>query len=197
MSPWLSMFGQPKKTIRAVLHTNPRYGVLYLAAIYALECFFYYSNWWSLGLSFPLYPLILTCLVLSPIAGFIWLYFSSWIFYFTGRLLKGKAPALHLRTALAWSHIPAIFSILMWFALLATHPDTTFIQDAGIPSSLFINSITLIATIWSFVLLVQSIREIQGFSLACSVGNIVLSWFISSILSFVGFVIFRHFYISL
>src|SRR3990172_2246146 len=134
MNPWLNMWTQPRNTIRAILQTNPKYGIFYLAAIYALQNFFYFANYWSVGISVRFYVILITGIILSPFIGLIWLYFSAWVLYFTGKWLKGKAPMLHLRTAVAWAKIPTSINLLMWFVLLLAHPDYVFILDAGGPS---------------------------------------------------------------
>ena len=172
---------------------QPRYALFCLASLYALENLLYFSTWWSLGLSASFSFLAIGSLILSPLVGIIWLYFTGWIFHFTGRWLKGQASPFHLRTALAWARLPSFFSVFMWFILLGLYPETVFIQDAGAPSSLLINFVTLIVFFWSFVLLVQSIRKVQGFSFLRSASNIVLAWFISSLSYFLCFIVFRYF----
>ena len=195
MNPWLSMWTQPRHTIRAIIQTNPKYGVLYLAAIYSLQNFFYFSNYWSLGLSTSFFAILITGIVLCPFIGMIWLYFAGWILYFTGRWLEGKAPMRQLRTALAWSKIPTAIGLLMWFILLLAYPEYVFILDSGGPSSIFINFITSILCIWSFVLLIQSIREVQYFSVGRAIINVLLSLIVTWVFSFILFALIRYFYL--
>ena len=195
VNPWLSMWTQPRHTVRSLLQIHPKYGVFPLAAIYALQSLLYFANYWSLGISFRFYAILITAIVASPIVGAIWLYVSSWVFYCTGRWLSGKASAPQLRVAVAWSKIPTSINLLMWVALLIAHSDYVFILDAGGPSSLFINFITLILGVWSLVLLIQSIREVQYFSIARALVNVFLEWIFSSLLFFIAFAIFRYFYI--
>lgn len=195
MNPWLSMWIRPRSTLRVILQTNPRYGIFYLAAIYALYNFFYFANYWSVGISTRFYVILTLGIVLSPVLGLIWLYFSSWVLYFTGKWLQGRAPMLHLRTALAWSKIPTVLNLLMWFALILAYPGYVFILDAGGLSSLFVNIITLILGIWSFILLIQAIREVQFFTTTRAVLNVALAWLISTLFFCVFFSILRFFYL--
>ena len=195
MNPWLAMWTQPRQAIRAILQINPKYGVFYLAAIYSLQSFFYFANYWSLGISMPFYAILIAGLVLSPFIGLIWVYIAGWILYFTGRWLEGKAPMIHLRSAVAWSKIPTSISLLMWFVLLGTHPEYVFILDAGGPSSIFINLITTILGIWSLIILIQTVREIQFFSVGRAVINVIIAWFISFLFVFILFAILRYFYV--
>ena len=195
MNPWLRIWTQPRETIRNLLQTNLTYGIYWLAAVYSLQNFFYFSNYWSIGLSIPFYAILIAGIVLCPLLGVIWLYFSSWILYFTGRWLEGKAPRLQLRTAIAWSKIPTSLNLVMWFILLVSQSEYVFILDGGGPSSLFINFITASLGIWSLVLLVQCLREVQSFSVARSLVNIFLAWVVSSFLFFLGFAFLRYLYV--
>jgi hypothetical protein len=196
MNPWLAMWSQPRNTIRAVVHNTPRYGVWYLAAIFALQDFFFYANWWSLGLSAHYYGLLLLGVVLSPLLGFIWLYFMGWVYGLTGRWCGGHAPALHLRAALAWSKIPTSLNILLWFVIIVLTPERAFIQDGGGPPSIFINFIYLILGTWSLILLIQSLRELQSFTILRSIANILLACLVSSSLSILGFLFLRWIYLG-
>jgi signal peptidase I len=196
LNPWVSMWNQPRSTIRAIVHSKPAYGIYYLATVYALQSFFFYANWWSLGLNARYHLLMTLGVIFSPVIGVIWLYFTGLIFYLSGRLLKGTAPSAHLRSVIAWSSIPYSITLLMWLILIFTTPENVFIQDADGTSSIFVNLISLIVGIWSLVLLVQSIREIQLFSVRRSIFNVVLSWIFSAILYFVIFAVIRFLYLS-
>ncbi len=191
LSFWISMWTNPRPTIRAIVNLNPKFGVFYLATIYALQNNLVCSSYWSLGLSFPFYAILLASVVLSPFLGVIWVYFTGWVLYITGKWFGGQAPMSHLRTAAAWSKIPSCISLFMWLILLISDSDMTFIHAVSGPAALFMNFILLILGVWSFVLLIQSVRELQDFSIGKSFLNIV----VSELFSFV-FIIFIFFIIS-
>jgi hypothetical protein len=197
MAPWISMWGHPRSTIRMLVQTDPKYGLFALPLIYGLENFLFFANWWSLGLTHSVYSLLLAALMIIPPAALFWLYMGGWFLQMTGRWLGGRASAKQLRLSLAWSKIPSVASIFMWMILLSAQPDLVFIQDGGGPSSLFINLITLILSIWSYLLLIQCLREVQKFSVGRSILNVLIFWLF---LSFVGFVLFnflRYAYLQL
>ncbi len=196
-NPWLAMWSQPRKIIRVLVHNKPAYGVLCLATLFALQSFFYYANWWSLGLKTSSCLILFGALILSPLAGFFWLYFVGWVYSFTGRWLKGYAPISHLRAALAWSKIPELLNLLMWFVLLLSYNDLAFIQDGGGSSSLLINLITLTTFFWSFILLFQSLKELQRFSTLKSLLNILLGFTFSRTILFFAAILFRFIYLSI
>jgi hypothetical protein len=195
LNPWADMWSQPRSTIRALTSTTPSYGIYYLATLYVLQSFFFYCNWWSIGLR-PDYPLVLTLgALLSPLAGFIWLHFVTGIYYLTGRLLRGDAPFSHLRTAMAWSSIPFAITLLMWLLLICLNVEYTFIQEIEGSSSLFIYLISGIVSCWSLVLLIQCLREIQQFSVRRALFNVFLSWLLSSLICFSLFSLFHYLFL--
>lgn len=197
MNPWLTMWGQPRATIRALVHSKPSYGTFLLATIYALQSFFFYANWWSLGLHTHYYTLLSLGVLLSPLIGFIWLYFNAWLLYVTGQLFRGQAPSASLRTALAWSNIPTSLNLLPWLIFLALDPSTAFIQDAGGTPSVFLNLISFILTFWSLILLIQCLRELQSFSILRSLLNIFFTWILSSITFMLIFGLVRYIYLKI
>ena len=197
--PWFAMWLHPRQTLRRIIDTRPSYGVFWLVFVFALENLLFYANWWSLGMRYSSGAILAFSLLLAPVFGLIWVYFAGWIFFFTGRWLNGSAPASHLRSALAWSKVPAALNLLLWASLLIASWKTVFIQDgnpaSGWASSLVVNLTSLVSGGWSFILLVQAIREVQDFSLSRSIINIAMGWVIY-FLFFMVFVIFvRYIYL--
>lgn len=197
INPWATMWTSPRSTIRSIVNMNPKYGVFYLAWIYALQSYLFLASYWSFGLSFSFATILLVGLLFSPLFGWIWLYFTGWVLHFTGRWLGGKAPRPHLRTAVAWAKLPSSISLLMWLILMIAGTDFAFVNGVTGPSTLFINFILFILGIWSIVLLILSLREVQGFSLSRALFNVLLLWIISWVISFCVFLIFRYFYITI
>jgi len=189
-SPWVSIWTQPRETIRHIVDTNPRRSFYWLAAIYALQSILFLANYLSLGLTYHYLLIFLIAILLSPALGTIWIYIYAWLFRMSGKWLGGKAPASHVRAAFAWSKVPLLINLAMWFILLMFSTDYVFIQYSSGPSLFFINVITLISGIWSFVILVQCFREIQEFSLGRSIGNVLLGYALGFILFFlISFII--------
>jgi len=188
-NPWISMWTEPKSTIRAIVLRNPNFGVVYLVSIYTLQNFFYVFSFFHI--KFPVYLTLGVSLLLSPILGMVWLYFFGAVFYLIGRCLKGSAPMKYILTAIAWSKIPMSISLLMWFVLFAANQGIDLLYSLSNIEWVFIGTIASILMIWSQVLLFQSIREIQKFSVVKTLSNMVLSWIsFNLILYFIYFLIF-------
>lgn len=194
-TPWFSMWNQPRSTIRTLTHSRPTFGVYLLSTVYALQSLFFYANWWSLGLKFDQSIIITVTVLFSPIYAVLWLYIMGYIYYLTGRMLRGTGEPLYLRTALAWSKVPYSVNLLMWFVLIFANPAYVFIQDSQGPSSVFLNLIALIVGVWSFVLLVQGVREVQQFSIWKALLNVVIAWVISGVFYFLTFSTIRYLYL--
>jgi hypothetical protein len=102
-----------------------------------------------------------------------WLYLMGWVLQFTGRWLHGTARARPLRCVLAWSQIPNLLSVVFWVFLLLAFSRPVITSPLG---TLFISTQIFGSLIgfWSFIYLVIGVREVQGFSLARSLVNVIL-----------------------
>lgn len=174
LNPWLSMWSQPRATIRSIVYSDPSYGTFWLSTIYALQSLFFFANWASLGLRFSFQSIFLTSLLLSPLLGILWLYAFGFVFYLVARMLGGKAPFSHVCSAMAWAHIPSLIGLALWFILLLDQSDTTFVLAPGEAATFFVSFISLVVVIWVTVLIIRSFAEIQGFPIWKSFLNLIL-----------------------
>lgn len=196
LNPWLTMWSQPRPTIRAIVYSKPSYGTFWLSTIYALQSLFFFANWASLGLKASFESIFLLCLLSSPILGLIWLYAFGGIFYVAARILGGQAPYAHVRSAMAWSHIPSLIGLVLWFVLLSDQSDTTFVLAPGETATLFIAFISLVVVVWVTVLIIRSFAEIQGFPIWKSILNIALGLLIYFILLFVISFVYSYLFVK-
>lgn len=178
LKPWLSMWTAPRKTVRKLIQTNPNYGIFWLSAAYMLQLVFYCLNFWSIGFKAPHYALIFPSLLLSPVLGFIWMFFYGWILRFTGSWFGGGAPTAHLRAALVWSRLPMILSLPLWLSLWIYDPRGVFIQHGPGIQSFLVHGSLLFFKAWSLALFVPALSEVQGFSYLRSIANTLVAWVI-------------------
>jgi hypothetical protein len=197
VNPWIGIWTSPRSTIRGIVNLNPRYGVFALSWIYAFHTYFFLVSYWALGISYSFYSLLLIGILSSALTGWIWIYCTGWILYFTGRWLGGEAPVAHARTAAAWSKIPFAISLFMWIILMVGGNDLIFVNGITGPSALFLHAIGFILSTWSLVLLFLSVQEIQGFSFSRTLANLLLFWIVSSVFWFFVFFIFHYLYITI
>ncbi len=176
MNPWVTIWTQPRATIRHIVDTNPKRSFFWLASLYSLQSLLFLANYISLGLSYHFLWVILLVVVVSPLVGSIWIYFYGWLFHMTGKWLGGKASLINVRAAFAWSKVPLLINLVMWIVLLVFTAGHAFIQFQSMPTLIFMNVVAVISGLWSIILLIQCLREIQNFSLGFALGNTFLGY---------------------
>lgn len=162
-NPWLSIWTSPSKTIREIVSTNPKRGLFILALIVGLQCVLRNYDFFSKSYNLS-YVSLIVLVILSPAIGYLLFYFFSLLFLWTGKLFKGRAPFSHILSAYAWSCLP----LVMTLAVLALN---LVILGVTLP---FVNFVSVVASIWSFILLVNCMKEVQGYSVWKAIGNILL-----------------------
>ncbi|MBX9744588.1 MAG: hypothetical protein K2X08_05195 [Chlamydiales bacterium] len=182
LNPWRSMWVHPRKTIRWVVNSNPRYGVFCLSTIYILQTLFTLFNFWSLGFKFSHYILLIPSILLAPFLGVIWISLYGRILQFISRLFGGHAPRTHLQAALAWSRLPMVLSLLLWGGLWLNHPHQVFIQYGPGPLVVLLHAGLFILHLWTIILFIQAVREVQRFNLLKTISTIFISWTIYSLI---------------
>lgn len=190
------MWTSPTETIRYLLLRPPLKGAYRLSLIYALQAYFFSMHWWSLGLKNETYFLLTLGLLFSPVLAPIKLYSASFFYFLAARLLGGTALFSHVKMCWAWSKIPYSLTLGMWIVLLFASPKFLFIQDFKGPYSLFIDLIMIIVSLWSFVLLYQSLREVEKFSHLKTLFLVLFSFFLIILFEFLFFCLIRLAYKS-
>jgi hypothetical protein len=183
INPWLRMWTKPKETIRAICGYDPRHRFLTLCILYGLPMVFQLAQNMAFGYSYSLVGIVLGAIFLSLFAGMVGITIATAVLYVTGKWVGGKATFIQVRSAIAWSNVTSIVTIALWGALIAYFRHMLFTDTfATAPftqgESMMVMGIFLAQSamsIWSLVLLVQSLAEVQGFSSARSVLNLLLS----------------------
>jgi hypothetical protein len=183
LNPWLSMWMQPRATIQQIVDSNPERLVLVLAAIAGISRVLNRASLKSLGdiIEWPL--IFLIAAILGPVAGIIGLYIGGALIHWTGKWIGGKGSPENIRAAIAWSSIPVIWALLLWipeFALfgeeLFTTKMPTILASPSLTLLLFgFGIIELVIGIWTIVVSLKCIGQVQGFSAWKALGNMALS----------------------
>ncbi|MBM3207012.1 MAG: YIP1 family protein [Chlamydiae bacterium] len=184
VNPWKGMWTNPKQTIRAVVTHDPRYRFITLCVINGLPAMLQVAQNMSLGFSYSLVGILLGSIFLSLFAGMIGITVASGLLYLTGKWIGGMSSFLQIRCAVSWSNVTNVISILMWAILIVMFDKVLFtdlFETASFTKkeSLLLMGVFLTQTVmsvWSLVLLVQSLAEVQGFSSWKSILNILLSF---------------------
>jgi len=197
MNPWLSIWTRPKETIRAIVDADPSYRFGWLAAIYGFSLLLEAAQNFSLGDVLSPMMIVFFALILSVFVGMLAITVVSGLLFWTGRWVGGKATYKEIRSAVAWSNITNVVSIISWFIMLcvfgrqvffSTFPQTTFAgYELGVVLILFLAQV--IVGIWSIVIIINAIAEVQRFSVWRALLNVIIplvlififTWIVGSI----------------
>ncbi len=181
-NPWLTIWTRPRETIRSIVQENPKRSLWLLAFIYGLASLVgnYQSISFHSKISFSIW--IVAMIALAAVWGYaifaIWSYVIVWV----GKIFKGKADFQAARAAYAWSCVPLIGSLFLWGLLWVFFPQ--IVISGGSPE-IMVTGFSAIAlflivlgkaalSIWSLVIYLQALAEVQQFSVLKAIGNVIL-----------------------
>jgi hypothetical protein len=191
-NPWRGILTKPRVTIKAIVGYDPNYHLLLLSMIYGFSAILGIAQNLKLGEKLDIISIIIPALLISPIWGYLFFSISSWFVFFTGKWLGGKAEYKHIRAALAWSHVPTIVTDFLWILMIIFFGKALFqdlskvvsstLQIWGLFSILFL---LLIASIWSIVIYINTLSEVQKFSILRTISNLILSTLLVAIIAII------------
>lgn len=198
-NPWLSIWTEPRQTVRSIVKTDPKFGFVILSAIYGLPMALNLAQNFSLGVKVPLWAILIGSLIVCTLLGMIGISISTWLLHVTGRWIGGRGTFQTVRTAVVWSNVPNVVTILMWIVLLCTFggavfnkqfSETPFVgYQAGIVFIVFL--IQAVVSVWGFIILLQGLGEVQGFSAWKALLNVLIPFVIVvAIIWLVGWALF-------
>jgi Yip1 domain len=181
-NPYFTIWTRPRATIRGIVNTDRSYRVVPLAMIEGIAVAVKWAADLSAGDRFSL-PVILTLvMVLGPIVGLLALYAAGWLLRLTGGA-GGRAKPGEIRAAMAWASVPSLVTLPIWIILIGLLGRRLFTAEMqSLDSSLkllLVHAATglleLVLAIWSFVLILKCLAEIQGFSAWKALASTILS----------------------
>lgn len=182
LSPFLSIWVQPRATIRKIVETDPTRHVLLLAMLAGIGQALDRAVSRSTGDSLPLLVILAICILLGPVGGIISLYLSGAIFRWTSSWLGGQASPDEVRAAIAWSSVPTIFILPLWIPQLLIFGEELFTTttprlDANPILAILLLGFALVEIgvgIWALVILLNSLGEVNRFSAWKALGAVIL-----------------------
>ena len=188
---FLTIWYEPRATIRRIVDSDPRTGVIALVAltgvfgplanlavgspvaftIGAHAIHFFQSHTWRL--------INLAMVAAGPLLAIVMLYTNGALLRWAGGLLGGTAHAFEVRAALAWSTIPSLMTSLLYLcvALLGLVPAPQIPEPSHDPRAALdsmihawstpfagVGVVFVIFGIWGLVVLVKCVAEVHRFS---------------------------------
>lgn len=189
-SPWLTIWTRPKETIARVITENPNRSIWWLAFIYGFSHLLNLFQSMSLGKYMGIWSTLILAIVVSPIYGYVGFSIWSWFVTWVGKWFKGQGQFKTIRASYAWSSVPLILNIPLWLLMVALFGHQLFLNmaDAHLLSGwkvfvLFLVTIAkVILIIWSLVIYINALAEVQKYSVIRAILNILVAGVIASII---------------
>ncbi len=171
-NPFFTIWTRPRATIRGIVNVNPAYLVIALALaggiVQALNDAVRINA--GDGLSLP--AVLITAAVRGSIGGLIFLYLGAWFVGLSSRWLGGRGDSEEVRAAMAWSSVPIVATLPIWLVQLAVAGNEMFSTEMPSVAANHALAVFMIVTtivevvlaIWSFVLFLKTLGEVQGLS---------------------------------
>ena len=180
---WVSIWVHPRETIRRIVTENKKRSLWLLASIYGFSSLLSCFQSFSLGSVVGAVSIFILALIFAPIWGYIAFAFWSFVVSWTGKWFKGVADFQSVRAAYAWSCVPLAVSDLIWVMMLVLFGASLFMAPPSgqiFPQGQTVVLLTLlfgkvILSIWSLVIYVNALAEVQKFSILRAIGNIVIA----------------------
>jgi hypothetical protein len=189
VNPWLDIWIRPRETIRAIVKFNPAYLFYLLAAIYGFPTGLQFAVNLALGERFPLWSIAAGAVILSVGIGYIGLSIISGFLFWTGQWIGARGSYRNIRAAVAWSNVPTLVNVVIWILMMGMFGVGLFMRgfdntaivgpQAGV---VFIAMIAQTVTaVWSFIILLKALGEVQGFSAWKALLNVLIPTFMVAI----------------
>jgi hypothetical protein len=172
ITPFFTIWTEPRATIRRIVDIDPRRNVIALAAIgSAIGAL---SGQWSkamgntanLSTFWPIW--VAFVVVVEAALGVVSLFIGAAVLRWSGSLLGGVATSLEMRAAIAWSSIPGITgAIILLSAVLMGVPvpqSTPAALPHIDPSFYKVMTVEGVLGIWGFIVGLKCIGEVHRFS---------------------------------
>jgi hypothetical protein len=183
LNPWLSIWIRPRVTIQQIIDDDPEAWVLALAAIAGIGQALNDASSRSSADHLDLPGIFIIAVIAGPLLGILGLYVVGALLRWTGRWIGGHASQVEIRCASAWSQVPVILAMLLWIPQLWLFGSEMFTEktpridaDPTLQVTLLVLvTIEAVMTIWSVVVFLKCLGQVQGFSAWKALGNSILA----------------------
>ncbi len=185
VNPWIKMWVEPRKTMRSIINFDPTHRFYLLSAVYGFPMLLHLAQTFSLGQMYSAAGIVIGSLILAVLVGMLGIYISSGLLFWTGKWIGGKASFTHVRSAVAWSNVTNVVNSVMWLILVGLFGTSafldTFTQTAFVGRQLtfvaLIFTVQTVLAVWSFIILLKGLGEVQGFSAWKALLNVAMPFF--------------------
>jgi hypothetical protein len=166
LSPWLAMWIRPRETIHQIAEFNPGYCVIPLAMFAGASLAIMSTNVLQELNTVSSLLLLLSRIVFGALYGLITLYFGGVVLHWLGKQLGGQARLVDVRAVIAWSSLPVITAGLLSLSVFWLFGESLWSGMALIQT---------IGAIWTFVIFLGSLSEVNRISARRTWSIVILS----------------------
>lgn len=182
-NPWRSIWCNPRSTIRSIVDQNPNRCLWLLAFICGFTVLLNGFQSFPIAIQIGLIPMFAIAVILAALFGYVVFAVWSWAILVTGKLFKGKGRFATVRAAYAWSCVPLLVNLCIWLVLvflfgsiLFFGPQPHLVLSGATITLLFLLLIgKVVFSIWSIVIFLQALSEVQSYSVLRAIGNAILA----------------------
>ncbi len=179
-NPWLTMWTQPRATMRWILDNEPDRWVHLLMMTGGVIGALTRASWKNAGDEMSLGAVLGVYSVVGVIGGLITLYAGGWLLTQAGQWLGGEGSFGDVRSALAWSQVPAVWGVSLLIINLALFGEQMYTSHApAIEANQHLAAVLAVveiaAAVWGFVIWVKCLGEAMGVSDWLALGSIILA----------------------
>jgi len=172
ITPYFTIWTEPRATIRRIVDTDPTRNVIALATVGPAISML--ASLWSKALGdnanlSAFWPIsVLLYVAVAAAIGFVSLYLGGAVWRWAGSLLGGVASSVEVRAAIAWSSVPGIAGELVLLIAILLGLPVPQVTPQGMPrfdpAFYRITTFEGVIGIWSLVVLLKCIGEVHRFS---------------------------------
>jgi hypothetical protein len=188
LNPWISIWVQPRDTMRQILDENPRRMVIALSLLVGVVTALTFATLPQLPGSLPRLAVAMAGILIVPMFSLLALFVGGFLVGVTGRWLEGTGDGVAVRAALAWSYVPALW-VFFFFSLpqnlilgMLGGGGTDLSDLLANPGLLLVSAafgvIGLGLAVWQIVIKMKCLGEAHRFSAWRALGAYVLAWLI-------------------
>lgn len=161
----------PRRAMKRIVLARYKNYVFVLSALLGISLAYTVMWYRNLGKVFnDLFVILLGGLLAGPVAGILFVLLCSMVLAVCARMLGGKATVRNTRAVVAYSAVPIVFALVFVLPVEVAVFGLSFFDNNPSPLVLKpVEYVTLIgldvlATLWSWVLLVEGIVVANGFT---------------------------------
>lgn len=184
LKPFRTIWIAPRDTVRRIVAVDPGLHVVLLVCLAGIGQTLDRASVRNAGDNIPMAAIIGVACVLGPLGGLLSMWVGSHLIRLSGQWIGGAGNREHIKTAIAWAAVPSVFALPLWIPQILLLGSDMFTEETprlDAQPMLLIPFIAvalaeMVLSVWSFVLLCNTIAEVQGFRSAWrGLGNIILA----------------------